>query len=320
MPDQPSAEERADHAERDLGLIAIRSGLPSIITDHPTMRKWSLRMVFAIVLLTVCGEVVLRMRGYDQLPVFVADPRFEYMTAPGQDLHAGGVRFTTNAFGMRCGPIGAKKRKRVLVIGDSVINGGLSSTQDSLATSIAAVAAGAEVLNCSAPSWGPDNAAAFLDAHGLFDADLVIAVFSSHDAFDRMTFEPIVGHHPAYPDHRPLLALEAYVDKLLSTASGTPSASSTFNEGWKRSADQARAAILPFVVVLHPETLEVEQQRYDARGQQVLDSLRAWRVPVVEMLGRMNSRMYWDNIHLNDHGQRALGAALEVIIRSNGGN
>ncbi len=286
------------------------------------MRKGSLRILFVLLALLGCWEMVLRMRGYHQLPVFVADARYEYMTAAGQDLHAGGVRFTTNAIGMRCGPIGEKKRKRVLVVGDSVINGGLSSTQDSLATSIAERATGAQVLNCSAPSWGPDNAAAFLDAHGLFGADRLIAVFSSHDAFDRMTFEPIVGHHPAYPDHQPLLAVEAYVRKLFYSPKlpATLSHDECFNEGWKRLVELAYAADIPFVVILHPESMEVAQHHYDARGEQLLDSLRSWQVPVVEMLDRNDSTMYWDPIHLNNHGQRALGAALEAIIRDNGGN
>lgn len=284
------------------------------------MRKWWW-FLFAVTVLLGTWEVVLRIRGYHQLPVFVADARYEYMTAPDQDLHAGGVRFSTNEFGMRCGPIGLKKGKRVLVIGDSVINGGLSSTQDSLATSIAERATGAQVLNCSAPSWGPDNAAAFLNAHGLFDADQMITVFSSHDAFDRMTFEPIVGHHPAYPDHQPLLAVEAYVRKLFYSPNLPSSLSrdEVFNEGWKRLVETARTAGIPIVVVLHPEAVEVAQHHYDARGEQLLDSLHAWQVPVLEMLDRNDSTMYWDAIHLNNQGQRALGAALETIILENGG-
>ena len=284
------------------------------------MRKRTLRILLLLLVLLGCWEVMLRMRGYHQLPVFVAAERYEYMTAPNQDLNADGVRFITNELGMRCGPVGVKKKKRVLVIGDSVISGGLSTTQDSLATAIAERATGAHVINCSAPRWGPDNAAAFLNAHSNFDADLLIAVFSSHDAFDRMTFEPIVGHHPAYPDHRPLIALEAYVDKVLytSTTSTSPSGSTLFNEGWKRLTDQARAAGIPFVVAFHPEAQEVEQQHYDARGEQVFDSLRAWRVPMVQLLGRMDGTMYWDNIHLNDGGQRALGGELASIIRANG--
>lgn len=283
------------------------------------MRKWLVRILVFIAVLLAGGEVVLRIRGYHQLPVFIADERFEYMTAPGQNIDTGGVRFITNEVGMRCGPIGSKKQKRVLVVGDSVINGGMSSTQDSLATSIAELATGAQVLNCSAPSWGPDNAAAFLGAHGLFDTDLVIAVFSSHDAFDRMTFEPIVGHHPAYPDHTPALALEAYMDKLFYSAPAPTNASdnATFNDGWMPLVERARAAGIPFVVALHPEAGEVAEHRYDARGQQVLDSLRAWNVPVIELLGRMDGTMYWDNIHLNDHGQHALGTELGAIIRRN---
>ncbi len=292
------------------------------IATFAVMLRRSLRILLLLLLLLGGWEVMLRMRGYHQLPVFVADKRYEYMTAPDQTLSADGVRFITNELGMRCGSVGAKKGKRVLVVGDSVINGGLSSTQDSLATSIAERATGVQVLNSSAPSWGPDNAAAFLDVHGHFDSDLLVAVFSSHDAFDRMTFEPIVGHHPAYPDHAPLLALEAYMrDLLYSPSAPTPAPSgAVFNEGWKALTERAHATGIPFVVLLHPEAVEVAQHGYDARGQQLLDSLHAWNVPVVELLGSADAAMYWDRIHLNDHGQRALGRALEETIRADGGD
>src|SRR5262245_53463344 len=172
------------------------------------MRRGVPIAIIAFLTLFVAGEIALRLWGMRRYPLFVADTRYEYMTAPSQDMHFGRVRFATNELGMRCAPVGPKRRKRVLVIGDSVINGGYQTTQDSLATEIAQQAIGdpVQVLNLSAPSWGPDNAAAFIAAHPVLEPDLIIAVFSSHDTFDRMTFEPVVGHHPSYPARKPMLA------------------------------------------------------------------------------------------------------------------
>ena len=279
-------------------------------------RSW--RILSACSLVLLFAEGVLRWRGYHALPVFIADARYEYMTAPNQRIETGGIRFVTNEIGMRCGSIGTKKKKRVLVVGDSVINGGLSSTQDSLATAIAERLSDAEVLNCSAPSWGPDNAAAFLAVHGPFEADHLIAVFSSHDAFDRMTFEPLVGVHPAYPDRTPLFALQAYAKKI-SYRPNTPADGAegrVFNDGWLDLLHLASAQGIPFTVLLHAETSELAAGQYDARGQQLLDSLHAWHVPVIDLLSRMDSAGYWDQIHLNDRGQHALGDALSNAIRT----
>ncbi|MBL8002190.1 MAG: hypothetical protein JNL05_09540, partial [Flavobacteriales bacterium] len=98
------------------------------------MLRW-LKLLLAVVLGTgLLAELVLRTLGLRDHPVFVVDPRYEYLMAPGQDVRYGGIRYVTNDIGLRNGPIGPKKRRRVLVLGDSVINGGQQTTQDSLAT------------------------------------------------------------------------------------------------------------------------------------------------------------------------------------------
>jgi hypothetical protein len=52
------------------------------------------------------------------------------------------------------------------------------------------------------PTWTPT-----LERYGFFDADVVVIVVSSHDVSDAMSFTPIVGLDPDYPDHKPRLAL-----------------------------------------------------------------------------------------------------------------
>ena len=254
---------------------------------------------------------------------FVTDARYEYLMAPQQDVRYGRIRYTTNELGLRNGPITRKKGRRALVLGDSVINGGQQTTQDSLATALAQALTGVELINASAASWGPDNAMAFLRAHGLFDADAVIAVFSSHDAYDRMTFEPIVGMHPAYPAHRPAFALSLVVDRALYRAGlGHRPARErgSFVRGWRDLRDTCATMGIPFTVLLHPELGELAMGHYDERGRRILDSLSAWRVPVVELLQRMDSTLYTDRIHLNDAGQRQLATALASVLEGTSTN
>lgn len=278
--------------------------------------RWLKRILVAVILLFVAGEVALRIWGFSDFPLFVADPRYEYMQAPDQDTHFGKIHFVTNALGMRCGPIRPKKKRRVLVLGDSVINGGYQTTQDSLATELLNAAGSVEVLNCSAPSWGADNIGAFLTAHGTFESDRLLVYLSSHDAFDRMTFEPIVGHHPSYPDHEPLLAWSTFFDKLKYHWGGYPASprGKVFNPGWAQLRDLSRREGLSVIVVLHPELGEVKMGHYDQRGQLLLDSLAAFDMPVVRALDLMSVDLYTDDIHVNDRGQRRIAEILTPLL------
>ena len=272
-------------------------------------------------LLVIAGssaaELLLRNAGLRSIPLFQSDQRYEYFTAPLQSLQIGAVRFTTNEQGMRNGPIAQKKGRRVLVMGDSVINGGYSVDQDSLATELANAKArqqgvAIEFINLSANSWGAGNVAAFLEAHGTFDADEVIAVFSSHDACDRMTFDAVVGVHPSFPAEQPCLALGAALHRATYRpgALGTTAPAPCFDPGWQQLRSILKKHELPITVLLHPELNEIESGTYNAGGQQLLDTLRSWNFRTTPMLHLMHSSMYTDGIHLNAQGHAVLAGAL----------
>ena len=282
--------------------------------------QWTWRhLAFGLLAALSGAELVLRGLGRRDHPLFQADARYEYLMRPDQDLRYGRIHYVTNALGLRSPPIGPKRRRRVLVIGDSVINGGQQTTQDSLATEKAALRTGVELVNLSAGSWGTENAMAWIRAHGLLEVDEMIVVLSSHDAYDRMTFEPLVGHHPNYPAERPHLALSAQVDRWTYSLKDRRSTRNDryFATGWRALRDTAIVNDLPFSVILHPELGELAMGHYDERGTRILDSLAAWKVPVMPLLERLDSAMYTDRIHLNDRGQAALAEVLvEVIGRS----
>jgi lysophospholipase L1-like esterase len=110
-----------------------------------------------------------------------------------------------------------------MIIGDSVVNGGAQTDQGQLATSILQQRlrekVGQDVIvgNISAGSWGPVNMLAYVKKFGLFDADVVVIVLSSHDYGDApaIPFKPVVGIQPEFPDHKPLLALQELVLRYL---------------------------------------------------------------------------------------------------------
>ncbi len=280
------------------------------------MRRRGVLLTIVLLANLAITEIVLRGLGRLDHPLFVADPRYEYLMRPDQDVWYGPIHYVTNALGLRSPPIGPKRGRRVLIIGDSVINGGQQTTQDSLATERAARRTGIDLINLSAGSWGTENAMAWIRANGLLQADAVVIVLSSHDAYDRMTFEPVVGHHPSYPAERPRSALSAELHRRTHCFRDRrpPRSHYGFATGWSDLRDTAVVRDLPLTVVLHPELGELAMGRYDDRGARILDSLSAWNVPVVPLLGRMDSALYTDRIHLNDRGQAVLADVLVEII------
>jgi hypothetical protein len=80
------------------------------------------------VLALVLFEVVLRMQfGLGTPPLYVADARTGYRLAPNQSLRRRGNRIDINQYSMRGDPIDSQRQPdtfRILLLGDSIVNGG----------------------------------------------------------------------------------------------------------------------------------------------------------------------------------------------------
>ena len=184
------------------------------------MLKFSYRILILIVLLAGIAEVVLRVKyGFCNSPLYISDPDFEYIYAPGQDVKRFGYALRTNHFSMRNEEILPTDSLVILLIGDSVVNGGSLTDQDSIASTMMEkwflrdFKTRVRVLNISAGSWGPDNVAAYLKKHGTFKAKLMCLVTSSHDAHDIMSHQSPVGIDPGMPDKQYKVALYELWDR-----------------------------------------------------------------------------------------------------------
>ncbi len=169
--------------------------LPDTHQSRPPVRRRLLASLAAVVAVVGVGEVVLRLQwGFGTPILYERVPAIEYRMQPNQDVRRFGRRIVTNSLGLRCREFPPAKNDprelRILVLGDSVINGGSNVDQSELATTLLeadlAKRLGRPVLviNISANSWGPPNLLGFVQAFGTFEADMAIVVLSSHDLVD----------------------------------------------------------------------------------------------------------------------------------------
>ncbi len=205
----------------------------------------------------------------------------------------------------------------LVVMGDSVVNGGALTDQHSLATSILSRELGEPVANVSAGSWGPGNMLAYADAFGWFGAQTIVIVVSSHDLTDLPEFLPDLG--PDFPEERPFSALweaaERYLPRYLSflpaeTASPSiprPDASMAGPAAFQALVLAARQQA-PVCVLFHLETTELDVLPTAANTFRSIAEAAGATFSVLP--DDPNLYREGDTIHLNDAGQAMLASAI----------
>jgi len=301
------------------------------------MRRILIIFLVFIVIASVVAEFALRkLWGLgDGTILFQEDSVFEYIAKPNQNKLRFGNKVIVNELSMRSLPLSKEDECIVLGFGDSVLNGGTLTDQDSVATTIVEnqlrdqKGKGFRFLNISAGSWGPDNCAAYLNKYGSFNAKMIILFVSSHDAHDNMTFEKTVGVHDSYPDRPYPLALFELVDRYLlprltGILGGTTKPddlminknSPEFNSGFDFFKDYAQKNGIPLVVCLHAETAEVASGKFNSQGDEILTYCRNNNIKVISGLQigeQLND--FRDNIHINESGQKRWAKVLSNEIQ-----
>jgi lysophospholipase L1-like esterase len=302
------------------------------------MKKIIVLAVVVFFCLLVAGELVARyVLGLGNTPVYVSDANYEYIYKANQKVERFGKLTLTNEFSMRSLPLG-KNENRVLIFGDSVLNGGALTDHEKLATTLLeknlqkSCDTPMRVLNISAGSWGPDNAFAYLKKYGDFNATAIILFFSSHDAHDNMNHEKIVDIHPSYPSKEPCCALmdgfTRYLIPKVKSLFSKPNkeefskinkidTNETFNTGWEDFVQYANQHNIKLYVVLHPDKKELETGKYDTNGQQIINFLNVNNIPYLLELGKTKQENFRDDIHYNEKGQEFLFHALVPVIEKN---
>jgi len=194
-------------------------------------------MNLLIILILVLGsELLLRqVFGFGRPLLYRSDPHMGYRVAPSQNIQRFGNRIRINQFSMRNDPITPERSPqtlRILMLGDSLVNGMVWTDQDQTLTALvqqklaasdqiptAIVAQGEipqsiEVLNVAAGSWAPRNELAYLREFGTFESQLLILVINTDDFFGAPPRPEVVGQDPAYPDRYPLCAWAEFLEQF----------------------------------------------------------------------------------------------------------
>jgi lysophospholipase L1-like esterase len=311
--------------------------------------KKRLGWLLIVATLTIAGgELFARYYlGLGTPPLSVADPKIEYMFKPDQDVYRFKNHFITNHYGMRSSPFPQEREGhelRIMVFGDSVLNGGNLTDHTDLATSILQknlselTANNVVVGNISAGSWGPGNWLAYANKYGFFDSDIVVLVISSHDYADNPTFQPLNPN--THPTGRPFSALTEGITRYLPRYLPHYTSSEDTNET-DHFADPPREEVAKgledlkkflvmaknsakFVLVFqHWERDEInkgEAKPGNARIHDLCESIGIIPIqlnPYFQTSIKSEKNPYRDNIHPNQTGQKLMAKAiLENLLKN----
>lgn len=271
-------------------------------------------------------EIILRYYGFHQFPLFEENKLYEYIHKPNQNTFIYRNKFITNEYSMRSKPIHKYDSLVVLLIGDSVLNGTNQVSQDSLASTILedtlkkSFNKNIRVLNISSYTWGPDNVYAYLKSHGTFNADVIVTINNSGDAFDNMTFEPIVGLNPSMPSDNYKLAIVGFVVKefkmlrnyILYSKNNLNTANvGKFNKGFQQINDLALCLNIPLLVYMHASQQELSLNKYNEDGESIISFFKKKNRRVIcDINYTLKNDYYLDDIHFNKKGQRFMSEVL----------
>ena len=135
---------------------------------------------FSLVVIEVCARVL----GWSQMVEFAPNEKWGYLMKPSQSVFSYGHPININSHGLRGHEIKKHKVKgslRVLFVGDSVTYGGGRIKEEQLFCRIVESSLNknkldAEIVNLSAPAWGPQNWIKYIESYGLYEVDIVILV------------------------------------------------------------------------------------------------------------------------------------------------
>ena len=281
-----------------------------------TTRKRIVLSLGAICLSLISVELGLRVVGLHELPMYESSDKYEYRFVPNQRCTVIGKSLIINNLGQRGELPDGTNNAIVWYCGDSVINGGIHTHEDSLATTVwdklAETQFGSSIatVNVSQGSWGPENTISFCKNHAteLGKPNLIVLAVSSHDWNDRMTF-CYDGHTQDMPSHN-YGALANVLNKYLGRKTTCFNQKDPYSlprgiefDQWLQFSQELNSKMIFY---LHPTIEEIRAGNYNSYGNEILKWAGNNAVLVCKGLETLTENGFRDNIHLNESGQREL--------------
>ncbi|NJK69108.1 MAG: SGNH/GDSL hydrolase family protein [Microcoleus sp. CSU_2_2] len=307
-------------------------------------------------LLTVL-EVLLRvLLGFGNPLIYIADVECGYLLAPNQRVRRLGNRIEINQYSMRTGsiaPLPVPETLRVLLLGDSVANGGWWTHQTDTISEIMARQlrlqvhnlpidtqldskvkySKCEVLNASANSWGPRNQLAYAKQFGLFGAKVLVLLLNTDDLFASAPNGAVVGRDRSYPDRKPPFAIVDLLSRYLLPpvppgSSAVPALETGDLVGCNLEAIRqiqtiSVSANAQFLLAMTPKRHEFGElglRDWEVKARARLAELvKTEKITYIDFLPIFNSvaelsNLYRDSIHLNPQGNQLVSHTISRQI------
>ena len=302
-------------------------------------------------------EVLLRvLLGFGNPLIYIADAECGYLLAPNQRVRRLGNRIEINQYSMRTGEIApspAAETLRVLLLGDSVANGGWWTHQTDTISEIMARLlrlqlqhlasdpqlgsqvnyADFEVLNCSANSWGPRNQLAYAKRFGVFGAKALVLLLNTDDLFASAPCALVVGRDRSYPDRKPRSAtlelLSRYLLPVAPTAQLPPPVATSGDvvgcnlEAIRQIQKIAVSANVEFLLAVTPKRGELggpgpRDWEVKARAR-LAELVETEKITYIDFLPIFNCAaefptLYRDSIHLSPQGNQLVSKTISRQI------
>jgi len=301
----------------------------------------------SFVFLIILGEIVLRFGlGLGNPPRVIPDEVMGYRFQENQNLRRFGNRLIYNQYSQRSEAITPQKDPdtlRIMMIGDSVLNGGNRKDQTETISErwearIRENQPQVEVLNASANSWGIGNQLGYLNQYGLLNSDVVVLQIGTHDLVQPTSTDE------SLPDTTPprFALQEAWFDyawprlrgKLfpLSSAPQTADSAAASQNPEKRQEQQFQAnleALDAIASTIHPQDTQLYVlytpnrrdvqpnqneplykaeffQHLESKNIAVVDSHKAWS----QLPPEIAENYFIDKVHLSVAGNDAIAKLL----------
>jgi hypothetical protein len=309
--------------------------------------KLVLIIAIAAFLLLLLTELFLRWRyGFGNPLTYEADNEIGYLLSPNQETRRFGNRIRINQYSMRSDDITPQRPDRtlrILIVGDSVANGGWWTDQsNTISTMLREMVQTAqlksqfssiEVLNASANSWSPRSEVAYLKRFGLFESQMLVLIINTDDLFATAPTPLIVGNDRNYPKTQPIGAIGELLQRYLLPAPKLPAEVQAIQseggdrvgkvlEAIRQISAIAQAGNAKFLLVMTPLLREVEQSprdyEIDARTR-LLTFTKEQNIEYVDSLASFKAtqptqNLYHDHIHLNAAGNRLISDQIQKWI------
>jgi len=305
-----------------------------------------------ILLIIIISEIALRLTiGFGNPLLYISDREIGYLLAPNQKVQRFGNRVEINEYSLRSPKLlEPKQGLRVLLLGDSVLNGSWWTDQkdtisemvrsnlqpslllDSSPSNPALFnSPSPEILNASANGWSPRNELAYLQKFGIFQADILVLVLNTDDLFGTAPTSIPVGRDRYYPSHKPVLAIFEALTRLIPYAPPTEMEPVNAEGGDRVGLNLAALGAIhhlttteaiPLFLTLTPLWHEVLNQtkEYEITARErLIKFTQALEITYLDFLPLFQNylepkSLYRDQIHLTPAGNKIVSAEISKLI------